>query len=143
MVPRMRKGKLLKAALPELVAWARQNPDAQRVSSGTVNKQLGAVQAIARWGYHNGIVPDDTPWPDPFENMRVEEEQSERAPFAFVNCRRYSTTRCSPRTSGPREHRTLRVSGFHCCHFSTVRGKRSWRVSKSPTCKRKRRLDVR
>ena len=81
MVPRARSGKLLKATLPELVAWSRQNPEAQRVSSGTVNKQLGAVQAIADWGYHNGIVPDDTPWGYPFQKMRVEEEQSERAPF--------------------------------------------------------------
>ena len=51
------------------------------MSSGTVNKQLGAVQAIAGWGHHNGIIPDDTPWSDPFQKMRVEEEQSERAPF--------------------------------------------------------------
>lgn len=81
MVPRNRKGKLLKAPLPELVAWARQHPEAQKVSPGTVNKQLGAVQAIAGWGHHNGVIPDDTPWSDPFEKMRVEEEQSERAPF--------------------------------------------------------------
>jgi integrase len=81
MVPRNRKGKLLKAPLPELIVWARQHPEAQRVSPGTINKQLGAVQAIAGWGNHNGIVPDDTPWPDPFQKMRIEEEQSERAPF--------------------------------------------------------------
>jgi integrase len=80
-VPRMRKGKLLKAPLPELSAWGRQHPEAQKVSPATVNKQLGAVQAIAGWGNHNGVVPDDTPWSDPFQKMRVEEEQSERAPF--------------------------------------------------------------
>jgi integrase len=81
MVPRIRKGKLLKAPLPELSAWGKEHPEAQRVSAGTVNKQMGAVQAIAVWGNHNGIVPDDTPWSDPFHKMRVEEEQSERAPF--------------------------------------------------------------
>ena len=81
MVPRIRKGKLLKAPLPELVVWSRQHPEAQKVSPGTVNKQLGAVQAIAGWGNHNGVVPDDTPWSDPFQKMRVEEKQSERAPF--------------------------------------------------------------
>lgn len=81
MVPRYRKGKLFTAPLPDLMVWARQHPEAQRVSSGTVNKQLGGVQAIAGWGYHNGVVPDDTPWSDPFQKMRVEEEQSERAPF--------------------------------------------------------------
>jgi hypothetical protein len=63
-VPRIRKGKLLKAPLPELSAWGRQHPEAQKVSPATVNKQLGAVQAIAVWGNHNGIVPDDTPWSD-------------------------------------------------------------------------------
>jgi integrase len=81
MVPRIRKGKLGKAPLTELSAWGQQHPDAQKVSPATVNKQLGAVQAIADWGNHNGIVPDDTPWGHPFEKMRIEEEQSERAPF--------------------------------------------------------------
>ena len=52
-----------------------------KVSAGTVNKQLGAVQAIAGWGYHNGLVPEDTTWADPFSEMRLEEDQSERAPF--------------------------------------------------------------
>jgi hypothetical protein len=52
-----------------------------KVSAGTVNKQLGAVQAIAGWGYHNGLVPEDATWADPFSEMRLEEEQSERAPF--------------------------------------------------------------
>jgi hypothetical protein len=80
-VPRMRKGKLLKSPLPELSAWGRQHPSVQKVSPGTVNEQLGAVQAIAGWGHHNGVVPDDTPWSDPFQKMRVGEEQSERAPF--------------------------------------------------------------
>ena len=83
MVPRFRKGKLFTAPLPDLIVWARQHPEAQRVSPGTVNKQLGAVQAIGAWGNENGIVPDDTPWADPFQKMRVEEEQSERAPFVL------------------------------------------------------------
>lgn len=81
MVPRIRKGALLKASLPELSAWGKAHPEAQKVSAGTVNKQLGAVQAIAGWGNHNGIIPDDTPWSDPFQKMRVEEEQSERTSF--------------------------------------------------------------
>ena len=83
MVPRHRKGKLFAAPLPDLMVWARQHPEAQRVSPGTVNKQLGAVQAIGAWGNDNGIVPDDTPWADPFQKMRVEEEQSERAPLVL------------------------------------------------------------
>ncbi|GGI33049.1 site-specific integrase [Bradyrhizobium guangdongense] len=81
LVPKIRRGKLLKASLPELSEHGRQHPTAARVSPGTVNKQLGAVQAIAGWGHHNGLVPDDVPWADPFSEMRLEEDQSDRAPF--------------------------------------------------------------
>jgi integrase len=88
LVPRMRKGKLLKAPLPELCAWGKRHPEAQKVASGTVNKQLGAVQAIASWGNHNGVVPDDTPWADPFQKMRVEEERSERTSFVSSELQR-------------------------------------------------------
>lgn len=81
MVPRTRKGALLKASLPELTEYGRANPTAPKVSPGTVNKQVGAVQAIAGWGHHHGLVPDDVLWSNPFDEMRLEEEQSEREPF--------------------------------------------------------------
>jgi integrase len=81
LVPRKRKGTLLTAGLPELSQWGREHPSAPKVSAGTVNKQLGAVQAIAGWGYQHGLVPDDTPWADPFRDMRLEEEQSQRGSF--------------------------------------------------------------
>lgn len=81
LVPKSRKGVLLKASLPELSAHGRAHPSIQKVSPGTVNKQLGAVQAIAGWGRHNGLVPEDAPWSDPFEEMRLDEEQSQREPF--------------------------------------------------------------
>lgn len=81
LVPKSRKGALLKASLPELSEYGRAHPSAQKVSPGTVNKQLGALQAIAGWGRHNGLVPEDAPWSDPFEEMRLEEEQSQREPF--------------------------------------------------------------
>ncbi|MBR1255209.1 site-specific integrase [Bradyrhizobium sp. AUGA SZCCT0240] len=81
LVPKSRKGSLLKASLPELSEYGRKHPTAAKVSAGTVNKQLGAVQAIAGWGYHHGLVPEDASWADPFSEMRLEEEQSERAPF--------------------------------------------------------------
>jgi integrase len=80
-VPQRRTGELLKASLPELGAWGRKHPDAPKVSSGTVNKQLGAVQAIAAWGYANGVIPEDVAWADPFAKMRVQGEQSERTSF--------------------------------------------------------------
>ncbi|KJC55494.1 hypothetical protein UB31_00505 [Bradyrhizobium sp. LTSP849] len=81
LVPKTRRGALLKASLPELSEYGREHPTVPKVSSGTVNKQLGALQAIAGWGHHHGLVPDDVPWADPFSEMRLEEEQSEREPF--------------------------------------------------------------
>lgn len=81
LVPKSRKGALLKASLPELSDYGRAHPSVPKVSPGTVNKQLGAVQAIAGWGRHNGLVPEDAPWSDPFEEMRLDEEQSHRGPF--------------------------------------------------------------
>jgi integrase len=81
LVPKSRKGALLRATLPELSDYGRAHPTVQKVSPGTVNKQLGAVQAIAGWGRHNGLVPEDAPWTDPFNEMRLEEEQSQREPF--------------------------------------------------------------
>jgi integrase len=80
-VPQRRSGDLLKASLPELSDWGRTHPDVPKVSPGTINKQIGAVQAIAAWGYANGVIPEDTPWADPFAKMRVQGEQSERTSF--------------------------------------------------------------
>jgi integrase len=81
LVPKSRKGSLLRASLPELSEYGRTHPTVQMVSPGTINKQLGAVQAVGGWGRHNGLVPEDASWSDPFEEMRLDEEQSERAPF--------------------------------------------------------------
>ena len=80
-MPKSRKGALLRASLPELGEYGRAHPTVQKVSPGTINKQLGAVQAIGGWGRHNGLVPEDAPWSDPFEEMRLDEEQSQRGPF--------------------------------------------------------------
>jgi Domain of unknown function (DUF6538) len=81
LVPRIRTGTLLKAGLPELSEWGRKHANARKVSAATVNKQLGAVQAIAGWGYRNGLVSDDVPWSDAFKDKRLEEEQSGRTSF--------------------------------------------------------------
>jgi integrase len=80
-VPKTRKGPLLKAGLLELRQWGQEHPSAPKVSSATVNKQLGAVQAIISWGFRNGLVPDEVPWADPFKNARLEGEQSTRDAF--------------------------------------------------------------
>jgi len=81
LVPSGRSGALLKAGLPELSQWGREHPSAPKVSAGTVNKQLGAVQAIVGLAFRNGLVPDDTPWSDPFKDLRLHEERSTRGPF--------------------------------------------------------------
>src|SRR5215510_677752 len=44
LVPKVRRGALLKASLPELSEHGRAHPAVTKVSPGTVNKQLGAVQ---------------------------------------------------------------------------------------------------
>lgn len=80
-VPRKRTGKLLKAPLPELAEWGRKYPEAQKINSGTVNKLLGGVQAVAVWARDNGMVPEDVQWADPFSRMRLDAEHSDRAPF--------------------------------------------------------------
>jgi hypothetical protein len=80
-VPKTRRGALLKAGLLELRQWTQEHPSAPKVSPATVNKQLGAVQAIISWAFRNGLVPDEVPWADPFKDMRVEGEQSTRDAF--------------------------------------------------------------
>ena len=82
-VPGRRNGKLLKASLPELAEWGHEHPDVPKITAGTVNKQLTAVQAIANWAHDNGMIPDDVQWADPFRRMRLGEDEAVRggAPF--------------------------------------------------------------
>jgi integrase len=77
--PHKRTGKLLKAPLPELTQWGREHPEAQKIGPGTVNKLVGGVQAVCRWARKEHLLPDD--WADPFAEMRLEEDESVRAPF--------------------------------------------------------------
>jgi integrase len=84
-VPQRRTGKLLKAPLPEVAQWGREHRSAQKITAGTVNKLLGAVQAVAVWACDNGMVPDGVPWADPFAKMRLGEGEAVRggAPFGL------------------------------------------------------------
>ena len=59
--------------LPQLVEWPRFHPQAKRLTSGTVNKLLGGVQAIATWAAKNGLIRDDARWSDPFAEMKLPE----------------------------------------------------------------------
>jgi integrase len=74
-----RTGRLLRSTLPELAAWGREHPDAPKIGAGTINKLLGALQSIGRWASKEGIVHEE--WADPFADMRLDEDDSSRAPF--------------------------------------------------------------
>jgi hypothetical protein len=79
-VPWPRPGELAKMTLPELIEWRRTHPNAPRLSSRSVNKQLGGVQAIVSWARENGMIPEPL-WVDPFSHMRVDEDDPEGGPF--------------------------------------------------------------
>jgi integrase len=80
-MPVRRTGKLRNATLPELVEWSKRHPRAPKVTNATVNKLLGAVQAVGLWARDNGLIPDDVPWADPFANMRLPEDKPAREPW--------------------------------------------------------------
>jgi integrase len=80
-VPQKRKGKLLTAPLPELAQWGGEHPEVRKLSSTTVNKLLGGVQAVGLWARDRGLIPEDVPWSDPFANMRLPEDTPERESF--------------------------------------------------------------
>ena len=84
-VPKVRAGKLLKASLPELAQWGREHPATTKVSAGSVNKQLGGVQAVARWAHEKGLIPEDVRWSDPFSGMRLQEDESSRGSFEVAD----------------------------------------------------------
>jgi integrase len=81
-VPRHRPGKLAGMSLPELAAWGREHPDAMKITPATVNKQLGAVQAICRWAHDKGgMVPEEIAWADPFARQRLTADEPTRDTF--------------------------------------------------------------
>jgi integrase len=86
-IPVRRTGKLRSATLPELIDWSKQHPRAPKVSNATVNKLLGGVQAVGLWARDNGLIPDDTPWADPFANMRLQEDKPTREPWQLDELR--------------------------------------------------------
>jgi integrase len=85
-VPRRRSGDLLKASLPEIVAYGRNHPEVPKITAATINKNLSGVQAVAVWAWEKGgFIPDDFRWADPFAKMRLDEEDSEREPFSSAD----------------------------------------------------------
>jgi hypothetical protein len=69
--------------LPELAAWGRKHPEAQKIAPPTLNKLLGGVQTVALWAHKTGMVPEDLPWADPFSKMRLKEVGSDRDAFTI------------------------------------------------------------
>ena len=84
-VRRLRTGKLRDATLPELAQWGREHPEGQKIAATTINKLLGGVQAVARWARSEDLVPDE--WSDPFADIRIDVDESERAPFELDELR--------------------------------------------------------
>ena len=80
-VPRVRSDALSKMTFPELAQWGCEHPDQKKISTRTVNKQFGGVQAVVNWARKTGeMIPDDL-WTDPFSDMRLDEEDPEGGPF--------------------------------------------------------------
>jgi len=108
-IPPRRTGALRKADLPTLVEWRKANPDALRLSEGTVNKLLGGVQAVTVWARDNGVIPDDAVWADPFAGMRLEEGEPDREPWKTADlvtlfASSVFTQRKRPKAGGEKRH---------------------------------------
>jgi integrase len=86
-IPVRRSGKLRDAALPELVEWSRRHSEQPRIAPRTVNKLLAAPMAVASWAYDNGIIPDDTPWANPFAKMLLDVDEAQREPWQLDELR--------------------------------------------------------
>ncbi len=82
-IPRHRSGTLLHMPLPELAAWGRKHPEAQKIAAPMLNKLFGGVQTVALWAHKTGMVPEDLPWADPFSKMRLKEAGSDRDAFTI------------------------------------------------------------
>jgi integrase len=83
--PLRRSKQLRELKLADVSAWGAQHPEAPKISAASVNKLLGAVQAIVKWAALKGsMIPDDQPWSDPFASQRLEEDGSERTSFTTV-----------------------------------------------------------
>jgi integrase len=82
-----------KGNLNDMVAYATKHPEAPRIMNATINKNLGGIQAVLIWARdEGGIIPDDEHWSDPFEKMRLEEEESDREPFDSTDLQRIFST---------------------------------------------------
>jgi integrase len=101
-MPVRRTGKLREATLPQLLEWSQKHPEVQRISAGTVNKLLGAVQAISVWGRDNGLVPEDSSWADAFSGMRLEEQEPEREPWEIADLKKLFASDIYARADRPK-----------------------------------------
>jgi hypothetical protein len=86
----IRTGKLRNAPLPELAQWGREHPEVHKIAPSTINKLPGGVQAVSRWARSEDLVHDE--WSDPFADIRIDEDESGRAPFDTEELRVIFTT---------------------------------------------------
>jgi hypothetical protein len=119
-LPIRRSGKLRSATLPELVEWSKHHSRAPRVSNATVNKLLGGVQAVALWARDNGLIADDSPWADPFANMRLPEDSPTREPWQLEELRLLFASAVFTRALDQLRDAARLHSGCHCSGCSQV-----------------------
>jgi integrase len=86
-VPIRRSGKLRRASLPELVERAKKHPESPRLAAATINKLIAGPMAIASWAHSNGIIPEDTPWANPFAKMLLDVDEAQREPWDIAELR--------------------------------------------------------
>jgi hypothetical protein len=94
---------------------------------GYTEKLIGGVQSVCRWARKKGFVPDD--WADPFADMRVGEEESDRAPFGTNELRAIFGTPVFTQGARPVGGKATQPSGCRCLPYSQGRDAVSLRVS--------------
>ena len=118
-VKQFRTGKLRTATLPELAAWGREHANAQKIGASTINKLLGALQSVCRWARREELVPDN--WTDRFADMRVDGNESERAPFETKELRASLVHLCSLKVITLKAGRVRQRSGYPLALFTGSR----------------------
>jgi hypothetical protein len=69
-----------KMTMPDLIEWRREHPGEPRMTSASVNKYIGGMQAVLNWARDKGMITDGV-WANPFDKMKLEEDDPQGGPF--------------------------------------------------------------
>ncbi len=78
----------MKITMPDLIEWRREHPDEPRMTNASVNKYIGGLQAVLNWARDKGMITDGV-WANPFEKMKLEEDDPQGGPFEPEELRRF------------------------------------------------------